>query len=95
MTNAASTSTLSARARAILEAVVAGRVELSGNSEPDMFVDGLACCDQSLAHDLVRTGLVRRASTTFAGGGHAAVLTYRGLAALSGVQGNQRQRKEV
>ncbi|MFI9813224.1 hypothetical protein [Saccharothrix variisporea] len=50
---------LSNRARAMLRAVAAGRAQLSGGVEPDLYVDGLPCCDQTTTHDLVRAGLLR------------------------------------
>ncbi len=50
---------LSGRAKAMLRAVAAGRGQLSGGREPDLYVDGLPCCDQTVTHDLVRAGLLR------------------------------------
>lgn len=50
---------LSGRAKAMLRAVAAGRAELSGGREPDLYVDGLPCCDQMVTHDLVHWGLLR------------------------------------
>jgi hypothetical protein len=50
---------LSGRAKSMLRAVAAGRAELSGGREPDLYVDGLPCCDQMVTHDLVRAGLLR------------------------------------
>lgn len=50
---------LSGRAKAMLRAVAAGRGELSGGREPDLYVDGLPCCDQMVSHDLVHAGLLR------------------------------------
>lgn len=50
----------------MLRAVAAGRAELTHSCEPDLFVDGLACCDQYTAHLLTRAGLVRPAQS---GGG--------------------------
>lgn len=52
---------LTHRAMAMLRAVGAGRGELSGGSEPDLFIDGLPCCDQTMAHMLAHTGLLRPA----------------------------------
>lgn len=46
------------RSLAMLKAVAAGRAELTCSSEPDLFVDGLPCCDQSAAHELARAGLI-------------------------------------
>lgn len=53
------TTAITYRTRALLQAVAAGRCELSGGSEPDMFVDGLPFCDQPLAHTLAHAGMVR------------------------------------
>ncbi|MYW93693.1 hypothetical protein G3I59_24515 [Amycolatopsis rubida] len=50
------------RALAMLRAIAAGRAELTRSCEPDLRVDGLPCCDQTTAHDLVREGLVRPVS---------------------------------
>lgn len=50
---------LSGRAKAMLRAVAAGRGQLSGGREPDLYVDGLPCCDQMVTHDLVHAGLLR------------------------------------
>ncbi|GAA3841182.1 hypothetical protein GCM10022243_04450 [Saccharothrix violaceirubra] len=50
---------LSGRAKAMLRAVAAGRGELSGGREPDLYVDGLPCCDQTVTHELVNAGLLR------------------------------------
>ncbi|GLY43680.1 hypothetical protein Amsp01_097030 [Amycolatopsis sp. NBRC 101858] len=49
------------RALAMLRAVGAGRAELTCSCEPDLRVDGLACCDQATSHELVRAGLIRAA----------------------------------
>ncbi len=43
------TNTLSGRDRAILRAVAAGGAELALGTEPDLFLDGRCCCDQSAA----------------------------------------------
>ncbi|PSL54841.1 hypothetical protein B0I31_106360 [Saccharothrix carnea] len=50
---------LSGRAKAMLRAVAAGRAQLTGGREPDLYVDGLPCCDQMVTHDLVHAGLLR------------------------------------
>lgn len=50
---------LSHREAALLRAVRGGRVDMTCGSEPDMFVDGLNCCDQPTAHALFHQGLVR------------------------------------
>ncbi|MEV6716294.1 hypothetical protein AB0M48_30145 [Lentzea sp. NPDC051208] len=46
------------RVRAMLRAVRAGRCELSGGTEPDLFVDGVPFCDQPMAHVVVNAGLI-------------------------------------
>src|SRR3712207_6775841 len=50
---------LSGRARSMLRAVAAGRAEVTGGTEPELYVDGLPCCDQMATHDLVHAGLLR------------------------------------
>ncbi|WP_414941087.1 hypothetical protein [Amycolatopsis sp. cmx-11-51] len=49
---------LNHRERATLKAVADGHAEISRSCEPDLFVDGLACCDQHTAHRLAHLGLV-------------------------------------
>lgn len=49
---------LSYRALAMLRAIAAGRAEMICSAEPDLFFDGLACCDQITAHALTRQGLI-------------------------------------
>ena len=48
-------SLITYRTRAMLRAVAAGRADVTSSSEPDLFVDGSACCDQMAAHALVRS----------------------------------------
>ncbi|WP_116205311.1 hypothetical protein [Amycolatopsis circi] len=76
--------TLNRRALAMLRAIAAGRAELTRSCEPDLRVDGLPCCDQTTAHDLVREGLVRPASALGGAVGQwtEAELTPDGLLAL-------------
>lgn len=50
---------LTGRERAMLRAVAAGRAEMSGGSEPDLYIDGLGCCDQYSAHMLAHRGFIR------------------------------------
>ncbi|SFQ49309.1 hypothetical protein SAMN05421810_10868 [Amycolatopsis arida] len=52
---------LTHRAGAMLRAVAARRALISGGSEPDLYVDGVPCCDQLTAHGLARGGLIRPA----------------------------------
>lgn len=46
----------------MLLAVSAGRAEMSGGAEPDLFIDGLGCCDQYSAHTLAHRGFIRPVS---------------------------------
>lgn len=57
---------LNRRQLAVLVATAEGRCELSSSCEPDVFVDGLCCCDHSVGGLLLRAGLVRRATLTLA-----------------------------
>ena len=50
---------LSHRALVMLRAVGSGRAQLTCSSEPDLFIDGLPCCDQYAAHDLTHAGLIQ------------------------------------
>ncbi|NKQ55000.1 hypothetical protein HFP15_19135 [Amycolatopsis sp. K13G38] len=43
---------------AILRAVASGRAEITCSCEPDVFIDGLACCDQMTARSLAHAGLI-------------------------------------
>ncbi|MFI9387806.1 hypothetical protein [Kutzneria sp. NPDC052558] len=47
------------RVLAILRAIAAGRAQLTGSTEPDLFVDGVPCCDQFTARMLAHQGLIR------------------------------------
>lgn len=49
---------LNHRERATLLAVAQGRAEMSCSCEPDLCIDGLACCDQFTAHRLAKLDLV-------------------------------------
>ncbi|GAA1334190.1 hypothetical protein [Saccharothrix algeriensis] len=74
---------LSGRAKAMLRAVAAGRGELSGGREPDLYVDGLPCCDQMVTHALVEAGLLRARRVVRLDERTAAVLTEAGRAAIA------------
>ena len=76
------TTTLSGRDRAILRAVAAGGAELQLGTESDLFFDGRCCCDQSAAHQLVRTGFIAAATLGLIGQRVAAALTPAGRTAL-------------
>lgn len=75
-------SPLSRVAAALLRAVAVGRVELVIRCESDMLVDGAPCCDQFMAHELARAGLVRPSRPGLVGHRVPAVLTDAGRAAL-------------
>jgi hypothetical protein len=76
-------STLSRRELAMLRAVAAGRAETICSCEPDLFVDGLACCDQTAAHHLAHAGLVRASTLAELGQRVPAELTGPGRAVLA------------
>lgn len=82
MSSAVTTFPMTARARALLRAVAEGRAEITASCEPDMYVDGLSCCDQSLAHALTHCGLIRRSRFSTASGRHLASLTRLGFEEL-------------
>jgi hypothetical protein len=73
---------LNHRERATLRAVADGHAEISCSCEPDLFVDGLACCDQQTAHRLARLGLVAAARGGRWGERVPALLTRAGALAL-------------
>lgn len=52
---------LGSRSLAMLRAIAHGRAEVSLSCEPDLFVDGMPCCDQFTAHQLSHAGLVQPA----------------------------------
>ncbi|MBP2329562.1 hypothetical protein JOF56_009947 [Kibdelosporangium banguiense] len=51
--------TLSRRELAMLRAIAAGRATITCSCAPDLFIDGLPCCDQSASRHLAHAGLVR------------------------------------
>ncbi|MGW4485189.1 hypothetical protein ACWEOE_15290 [Amycolatopsis sp. NPDC004368] len=77
------TSELNHRERATLGAVASGRAEISCSCEPDLFVDGLSCCDQATTRRLVRRGFIEAAVEGPCGGRVPAVLTAAGMVALN------------
>lgn len=81
-----SPSALTRRDWALLVAVAAGRAEITCSCEPDLFVDGLCCCDQPSAHRLVRAGLIAAEMPAEAGTRVRAVLTASGSEALALVE---------
>jgi len=66
----------------MLRAVVAGRAQLSCSREPDLFIDGVPCCDQYTAHSLAHAGLIEPAYRGDLGERVPAVLTPAGSAAI-------------
>ncbi|HEY2059972.1 MAG TPA: hypothetical protein VGH57_16510 [Amycolatopsis sp.] len=74
---------LNHRERATLAAVAAGRAQISCSCEPDLFVDGLSCCDQGTVRRLARLGLLEPVSAGAHGERVPAVLTAAGMAALN------------
>lgn len=74
---------LNYRERATLRAVARGGAEITLSVEPDLFVDGLACCDQGTVHRLARQGFIVAAGQGNAGARVPAKITEAGLAALA------------
>lgn len=73
---------LNYRERATLLAVVQGTAEITCSSEPDLFIDGLTCCDQFTAHRLAQLGLMAPSRDGKPGERVPAALTPTGQAAL-------------
>ncbi|HVW43071.1 MAG TPA: hypothetical protein VHC18_17150 [Amycolatopsis sp.] len=61
----------------MLRAVAEGRAVMSGSSEPDLFIDGVPCCDQMAAHTLAHRGYLQVTAD-----GAGAELTPAGRAAI-------------
>lgn len=76
------TLNLTARHRAMLRAVAAGRAELTCSRVPDLIVDGRCCCDHTASADLVTLGLVTAAAPGALGARVPARLTAAGAAVL-------------
>jgi hypothetical protein len=74
---------LRSRERAYLKAVAQGRAEMTRSSEPDLFIDGLACCDQHTAHELAHHHLITPARPGAPGQRVPAALTTDGITALA------------
>jgi hypothetical protein len=71
---------ISYRALAMLRAIGAGRAQLTCSSEPDLFIDGVPCCDQFTAHALAHRGLVQPKHPAAVGDRVRAMLTPAGRA---------------
>lgn len=74
---------LNHRALSMLRAVVAGRAQISCSTEPDLFIDGMPCCDQYTAHLLAHAGLIQPAAQGGVGELVPAALTHAGKVALA------------
>jgi hypothetical protein len=72
------------RVLAMLRAVDAGRAQVTRSAEPDLFVDGVPCCDQFTAHVLAHQGLVGPGRPGAPGQRVPAVLTAAGRALVAG-----------
>jgi hypothetical protein len=70
------------RALAMLRAVDEGRAHLTLSQEPDLFIDGVSCCDQFTAHTLSHDGLIAPAQSGAIGQRVPATLTPAGVAAI-------------
>jgi hypothetical protein len=73
---------LNNRERATLRAVAEGRVQITCSCEPDLYIDGIAFCDQQTAHQLVHHGFMRPAEPGRPGDLVAAELTGPGTEQL-------------
>lgn len=77
------TEGLNHRALSMLRAVVAGRAQISCSSEPDLFIDGVPCCDQYTAHLLAHEGLIEPVHSGVVGQVVPAALTDAGVTAMA------------
>ena len=75
---------LSHRALAMLRAVDAGRAQMVCSSVPDLFIDGVPCCDQFTARALAQLGLVQPIYPAAVGQRVPATLTPAGRAMVVG-----------
>lgn len=73
---------LNHRERATLTAVGLGRAEMTCSCEPDLYIDGVPCCDQFTAHRLARFALVVPLRAGRRGERVPALLTEAGRAAI-------------
>lgn len=67
---------------ALLRAVAAGRAEITCSRVSDLFIDGMCCCNQDTAHELVRAQLIRHARLGLVGQRVRAELTDAGRTLL-------------
>lgn len=75
---------LNYRERATLRAVARGGAEITLSVEPDLFIDGLSCCDQATVHTLARRGYIAAVRQGQPGERVPATITDAGQAALGG-----------
>ncbi|MFD4644472.1 hypothetical protein ACFWN2_44700 [Lentzea sp. NPDC058436] len=75
--------TVTRRELALLHAIADGRAQMTRSREPDLFVDGLASCDQEAARHLSHAGLVEPVGTGPVGSRCAARLTALGATLLA------------
>lgn len=73
------------RTVAMLRAIAAGRADMTHSAEPDLFIDGLPCCDQFAAHELTHHGLVYPSQPGQIGQRVPARLTATGLGLVAGL----------
>lgn len=66
----------------MLQAAAADRAEITLSCEPDLYIDGLPCCDQFTARQLWHAGLIRTANPAKLGRRVRATLTESGHDAL-------------
>jgi hypothetical protein len=69
---------------ALLRAVAAGRAQITRSCAPDLFIDGIACCDQIAAGRLAQTGLIEPSVPAVIGQRVPARLTALGARVLDG-----------
>lgn len=81
--NTTPTPSANHRIRALLRAVGDGRAEMTVSSEPDLYIDGIACCDQYTAHAMAHDGLLRLDGAGLAGQRVPAMLTRAGSTTLA------------
>ncbi|MFB9726402.1 hypothetical protein [Haloechinothrix salitolerans] len=70
---------------AMLRAVSQHRAEMTCSCEPDLYIDGVTCCDQVTAHDLARYRLIHPMRLGAIGQRVPAGLTAAGHALLAAV----------
>lgn len=73
------------RALAMLRAVAAGRAEITLSCEPDLFIDGISCCDQAMSRLLAHDGLVLPARAGLIGQRVPALITRAGADPIASI----------